>query len=139
VVTFGSPSSWRINQSICPGLPKSVIELNRLWISDDAPFGAASWFVSKALRELPALIVVSYADSSIQGRIGPHDGAVYRALSFNYAGKTKARKEWRMPDKARNTGKVPGAVLSDVSSKHRYWTVTGNRREKKTLRALVQW
>ena len=141
VVTFGSPSSWRINKSICPNAPSLVIELNRLWIGDGVPFGAASWLVSRALKKLPPLLVVSYADTGAHNeRNGEaHDGGVYRALSFNYAGRTRARKEWRLPGKSRNTGRIEGAILCEVTSKERFWTVTGSKRQKQKLRALVAW
>lgn len=142
VVTFGSPSSWRITRSVCPENVRAVIELTRLWINDEAPFGAASWFVARALKRLPPLIVISYADTAVRdprnGRA--HDGGVYRALSFNYAGKSRPRTEWRLPGKSRNVGKdAPGAVKSPVSAKERYWTVTGNRRQKRILNTLCKW
>lgn len=141
IATFGSPSSFRINRSACPESPTSVIEFNRLWISPGAPYGAASWFVSRALKQMSPYIVVSYADTSVQDpRNGhAHDGNVYKALSFDYAGCTRPRKEWRLPGKSRNVGKIPGAVLEDVSSKHRFWTVTGTRKNKKTLKAHCAW
>lgn len=139
MVSFGTPSSYRINRSVCPEAPKVVRELNRLWIDEMVPFGGASWFVSRALKDLPPGIVVSYADTSVQGRSGNHDGSVYRALSFQYAGQTKPRKEWRLPGSTRNSGKVEGAVQHEVSSKHRYWTVTGSKRQKKKLRNLCEW
>lgn len=141
IVTFGSPSSWRINKSICPDNPHRVIELNRLWIDDSAPYGAASWFISRALKQLPPLIVVSYADTGVANpHTGTsHNGTVYRALSFNYAGRTRPRTEWRMPGKARNVGKIPGAVRSPVTAKERYWTVTGTPSQRRALRALSRW
>lgn len=141
IVIFGTPSSNRISKSICPSNVKLVIELNRLWIDDDAPFGAASWFVSRALKALPPRIVVSYADTAIKdSRDGrAHDGKVYQALSFFYAGKSSPRKEWRMPGSSRNSGKVPGAEQCEVSAKERYWTVTGTKRDKAALFALSQW
>lgn len=141
MVSFGTTTSWRINCSICPDNPYCVIELNRLWVNDQAPFGAASWFVSRALKLMPARIVVAYADTSIMDtRYGSHHhGGVYRALSFKYAGKTKSRKEWRLPGKSRNVGKIQGSILSEVTAKDRYWTVTGNRKQRKQLQNLSCW
>lgn len=142
VVTFGTPSSMRISMSACPSSPRDVIELSRLWIDDEAPFGAASWFVSRALKLLPAKIVVSYADTSIvDPRYGTnHDGTVYTALSFNYAGLTKQAKEWVLPGKNRNVGKhTQGSIPKIIPARHRFWTVTGNKREKKLLRRLCAW
>jgi len=134
VVTFGVPASNRTSLSVCPSNTKLVLELTRLWIDDDAPFGAASWLVSRALKQLPSRIIISYADLD-QG----HEGTIYKALSFNYAGQSKARNEWRIPGKTRNVGKIEGAQLHKVSAKNRYWTVTGNKRQKNQLRRLVKW
>ena len=140
-VVFGSPSSVRITRSVCPSDIKSVIELNRLWCSNDAPFGAASWLISRALKRLPPFIVISYADLGVSGRNGrPHEGTVYRALSFNYAGQSKPKKEYKVPGYTRSVYKsTPGAVASTVSPKNRFWTVTGNRREKRALYSVCAW
>jgi hypothetical protein len=142
IVIFGSPSSGRITKSICSIDLTKVIELNRLWCHDDAPFGAASWLVSKALKSLPPYIVVAYADTGItdtrNGR--SHDGSIYRALSFNYAGQSKPSKDWRLPGSTRNVGKkTPGSICHEVTPKNRFWTVTGNKKEKKILRSMCEW
>jgi hypothetical protein len=142
IVTFGSPSSNRITKSVCPNNDCKVIELNRLWIDDTTPFGAASWLVSRALKELPPMIIVSYADTDIVDSRNErnHDGSIYRALSFDYAGQSKAKTEYRMPGGTRNVGKItPGSVKSKISSKKRFWTVTGNKREKRILRDICNW
>jgi hypothetical protein len=142
VVTFGSPSSWRISKSVAPDSIRSVLELNRLWIADEAPHGAASWFVSRALKQLPPRVVVAYSELTVQdSRYGTyHDGAVYRALSFHYAGQTRSYTDWRMPGKTRNVGKhVEGSVPVEVGSRKRFWTVTGKRSEKRQLFAMCQW
>jgi hypothetical protein len=134
IASFGTPSSHRISRSACPEEPKAVVEWNRLWIDDKAPFGAASWFGARALKQLPARIVVSYADLS-QG----HHGGVYRALSFRFAGLSKPRSEWRLPGSSRNSGKVEGAVKVEVPPRMRFWTVTGNKKEKAVLREMCAW
>lgn len=142
ICTFGSPSSMRITNSVCPSAPKRVIELNRLWIEDSCPAFAASWFVSRCLKQLPAHIVISYADTGIydehNGR--NHDGTVYRALNFNFAGQSKASVDWRLPGKTRNVGKkVPGSVPVPVPPKNRYWILTGNKREKGQMHKICIW
>ena len=37
VCTFGVPASRHLQKSACPSEPQSVIELNRLWVSDELP------------------------------------------------------------------------------------------------------
>lgn len=141
-VVFGSPSSVRITRSVCPSDIKSVIELNRLWCSDEAPFGAASWLVSRALKLLPPYIVISYADTSVLDSRDkrPHDGTIYRALSFNYAGQSTSKNEYRLPGSTRSVKKdTSGSEVYRVSPKNRFWTITGNRREKRALYAICDW
>jgi 5-methylcytosine-specific restriction endonuclease McrA len=141
VISFGSPSSNRIVTSVSD-VPGTVIELNRLWIDDDAPFGVGSWFVSRALRQLPPFIVVAYCDlEAVDPRYGsPHDGGIYRACSFSYAGTSRPNVEWRIPGLTRNVGKhYPGAVQVPVSPKRRFWTVTGSKTEKRRLLAASKW
>jgi hypothetical protein len=141
-VVFGSPSSVRITRSVCPTDIKSVIELNRLWCNDKAPFGAASWLVSRALKLLPPYIVISYADTGILDSRNErtHDGTIYRALSFNYAGQSASKNEYRVTGSTRSVKKnTLGAEVCRVSPKNRFWTVTGNRREKRALYAICKW
>jgi hypothetical protein len=140
-VAFGSPSSQRITRSVTSAEVK-VLELKRLWINDDAPFSAGSFFVSRALRQLPPAIVVSYADTGVSDpRFGTaHHGGVYRACSFFYSGTSRPATEWRVPGSARNAGKAhPDSERVAVSPKARYWTTTGSARQKKMLRRDMQW
>ncbi len=142
ICTFGSPSSMRITNSVCPTQPKSVVELNRLWLSDDCPDFSESWFVSRCLKKLPARIVISYADTGVTDTLHnrQHDGTIYKALNFHYAGKSKASVDWRLEGRTRNVGRhVEGAVAVPVSPKNRFWCLTGTKREKKLLRALCYW
>lgn len=82
-VTFGSPASHHLRKSACPQNPRLVYELNRLWVSDAMPRNTETRFVAAALRLLPTMIVVSYADTTFG-----HVGYVYRAGNWNYAGWT---------------------------------------------------
>src|ERR1700761_1144172 len=59
VVTFGCPPSRHLQAGVCPDNPGAVIELNRLWVSDELGRNSESWFVARALRLCPARIVVS--------------------------------------------------------------------------------
>jgi len=141
VITFGSSGSMRITQSVCEDATK-VIELNRLWIDDEAPFGLGSWFVSRALKQLPPYVVIAYADTGASdSRYGTyHDGAIYRACSFNYGGSSKPAYEWRYPGKTRNVGKhTQGSIRVPITSKRRFWTVTGTKADKRNLRRLCKW
>lgn len=142
VVTFGTPPSRHLQMGACPSDPSLVIELNRLWVSDSEGPNTESWFVSRALRQLPPRIVVSYADT----REG-HYGYIYRALNFRYAGWTDMdrktpRYDYIPMDPTRHTRE---SSRSGVAKKVRrlpkvkYWLVTGNRRERRDLTRLCGW
>jgi hypothetical protein len=142
VVTYGVPASRHLQMGACPTDPSSVIELNRLWLDDELPRNSESWFVSRTLRMLPPRIVVSYADP-----VWGHVGIIYRALNFHYAGwtdmerktprydylpadpRTHTRDAWRngYVRKRRRVAKV------------KYWTVTGDRADRRRLTALCGW
>lgn len=143
VVTFGQPASHHMLVGACKTNPDCVIELNRLWVSDDMPRNSESWFVSRALALLPPKIVLSYADTA-----AGHCGHVYRALNFNYAGWTDMERKTPRFDYI-----TPGMHTRDAFRKGerrftervrrrpkvKYWTVTGNRRERRDLAAKCLW
>jgi hypothetical protein len=61
---FGTPASRHLQQGMCPTDPGRVVELNRLWVHDSCPRNTESFFVARALHALPALLIVSYADTA---------------------------------------------------------------------------
>lgn len=141
-VTFGTPASRHLQLSACPSDPSVVVELNRLWTDDSLPKNSTSWFVARALAQLPPRVVVSYADP----RFG-HVGYIYRALNFNYAGWTDMeRKTPRFdyipidPTKhTREAFRSGYAYKRRRIAKVKYWTVTGNRAERRHLVSACGW
>lgn len=152
VICFGVPASHHLRKSACPSDPSKVIELNRLWVDDVMPHNTESWFISRALKLLPPLIVVSYADSGVH-----HTGCIYRATNFNYAGWTDMDRKTPKFDVQPATPDVDllGVVRQrhsrdtsrrDVetvrvprSKKFKYWITTGNRKERKMLSNICAW
>lgn len=143
VCIFGTPASSHLCRGVYPEHPEMVIELNRLWLADELPRNSESWFVSRCLKMLPPLIVVSYADTA-----AGHVGYVYRALGFSYAGWTDMdrltpRFDYVVPGKhsrAAYRGDEPSFTHRETRKpKVRYWTATGNRRERKALTSACQW
>lgn len=142
VLTFGIPASRHLQKSACPSDPDKVIELNRLWLNDELPPNTASWFVSRAMKLLPPRIVVSYADP-----VYGHAGYVYRAMNFFYAGWTDMeRKTPRFDYVPTVQGKhTREAFRSGYKAKVRrvpkvkYWTVTGNKAERRALQRACGW
>ncbi len=142
VVTFGTPPSRHLQISACPSDPAKVIELNRLWVHDDYPRNTESWFVSRALAMLPARIVVSYADP-----VYGHAGYIYRALNFSYAGWTDMERKTPRYDyvpvdpttHSRDAFRNGYVERRRRVAKVKYWTVTGNKSERRTLRKACPW
>lgn len=141
VVTFGTPPSRHLQMSACPSDPSRVVELNRMWVDDRMPKNSGSRILSACLKRLPPRIVVSYADTA-----AGHVGYQYRAANFFYAGLTDAdRKTPRFDYVPRNGKHSRDAFRSGEfdrvrrQPKHRYWTVTGNKRERRELMAVAGW
>lgn len=142
VCTFGTPASRHLQMGACPSAPSKVIELNRLWVHDRMPKNTESWFVSRALKLLPPLIVVSYADT-VQG----HMGYTYRACNFRYAGWTDMERRTPRYDYVPADPSVHTRDAFRNGFKERvrrrpkikYWTLTGNRTERRRLEPLCKW
>ena len=141
VVTFGQPPSRHLQISACPSAPERVIELNRLWADDKHPRNFESWFLARALKLLPAFIVVSFADTA-QG----HDGCVYRASNFRYAGWTDMDRKTPRFDyvtldgsHSRNAFRTGWEGRQARQPKVKYWTVTGDKRERRALLKAAGW
>ena len=136
IVTYGIPASQHLCKGICGDDKKDVvIELNRLCLLYNRK-NEASMLVSRSLKMLPRpKAVVSYAYTA-QG----HIGVVYQACNFLFTGTTKERT-----DIAAEEGKHSRHSLGDItkrqkrSSKHRYVYFTGNKKQVKDLRALLNY
>jgi len=143
VCTFGVPPSRHLQMSACPSRPSSVLELNRVWVHDDMQRNTESWFVSRCLKQLPAFIIVSYADTAYH-----HRGFIYRALNWRFAGLTDEERktprfDYLVPGKhtreAFRSGDGVNAQKVRRKPKYRYWTITGDRRERRALASLCGW
>lgn len=141
VITFGVPASRHLQMSACPSDPAMVLELNRLWIDDDMPRNTASFMIAQAISRLPPSIIVSYADTA-----AGHLGYVYRASNFFYAGWTDMdRKTPRFDYVPRNGKHSRDAFRSNDfdrvrrEPKVKYWTVSGNRKERRDMQRLCPW
>ena len=140
VCILGTPPSRHLQISLCPANPSLVIELNRLWVHDVMPGNTESWFIAQVLKQLPPKIICSFADT-----VQNHLGIIYRASNWFYAGVTDAdrktpRFDYVSPGKhSRDAFRTGYVDKVRRKPKHRYWTVTGNRREKHNLTLLCNW
>lgn len=147
VVTYGPPASPQVRRSaVAEG---EVLELNRLVVTTTEK-NAASFLVGSSLRLLPAsTVVVSYAD----GKMG-HIGYIYQACNFFYAGEAVAHDaEYIVNGVAVHPGSLTargvsapkkwaaenGITVVPPKPKHRYWIVTGSRRDKRDAEQRVKW
>ena len=132
VCTFGSPANNHLCRGICGETFKdSVIELNRLVLSDNLP-NEASRLVGGSLKLLPGCwVVVSYADTS-QG----HEGTIYKATNWIFTGTTKERSEFDPQGRhARHYKSTDPHRIR--SAKHRYVKFVGDKRwKRKAIRNL---
>lgn len=95
VALFGSVGMYNVAKKYCPESPKLVIELRRLVLIDAAPKNSESFFVARALqwlkRHTQFRIVLSYADPHFG-----HSGTIYKALNFEFIGKTSKKRGLRV-------------------------------------------
>jgi len=149
VCTYGIPPSPSLTMGICGEEYKDiVVELNRLALVDNHSDNLASYFVAQTLRMLPKpLIVVSYADTSMD-----HVGYIYQATNFIYTGLSAKRTEWKELGVNTHSRTVVGHYTHeermanpdrfaqiDRPQKHRYVYLLGSRKEKKKLRASLNY
>jgi hypothetical protein len=94
IITFGTPSSAPLRSGVAgKEYADRVIELNRLSLRNNYK-NDASFLISKSLKEMKKIgnwIVISFADIS-QG----HEGTVYKASGFTYAGLSEKRTDWKI-------------------------------------------
>ena len=139
ICTFGKPASHSLCVGVC-GSENSefVYELNRLCVNDGLQKNTLSYFVSKCLKMLPSLIIVSYADTNQN-----HKGYIYQATNWVYTGATKERTDIgsedgthsRHYDKSINTKEF----RKFRSSKHRYIFFTGSKTQRKKWRQKLNY
>ena len=131
VITYGQP----VSPSLCVGVAGEkykydVLELNRLVILPEYNGkNYASILISRSLKLLPPRkYIVSYADIGGWG----HNGYVYQATNFYYTGTTKPRTDIYADGHSRHYQRGDTRRVYRTA-KHRYITITGNKRDKKEL------
>jgi len=144
LLTIGKPAPHSVCQSACPQYPCLVYEFNRLWVSDRMPRNTETWFIARARKKLPAMIVVTYADTAVG-----HTGTLYMAAGFHYAGWTDMERKTPRIDYILHNGKHSRdasrqGVIGQVetvrrSTKIRFWFAAGNHSERRRMEKLAGW
>ena len=87
VIVYGTPSSAALRRGICGDEEKdNVIELTRLWVSDDVPKNGESFLIGNTIPLVNKNIIVSYAEPDEN-----HIGYVYQATNWIYTGLSAKR------------------------------------------------
>jgi hypothetical protein len=143
VIMYGTPSSSSLREGICGKEEKdNVIELTRLWISDEVGKNGESYLIGNTIPMVGKEIIVSYAEIQ-QG----HSGIVYQATNWLYTGLSAKRTNWNIKGNKshsqtladRYTSKELKEILGDSFTyverprKHRYVYFNCNKYRKKEL------
>ena len=93
---FGNPAREGVARAL-GGSMTTVIELTRFYTVDDVGENVGTWFLSRALRLLPAQyeVVVAFSDPS-----AGHHGGLYQAGSWLYLGQTDAAHTYHYVDRS---------------------------------------
>jgi hypothetical protein len=141
VVIYGTPSSSPLREGICGKEEKfNVIELTRLWISDDVPKNGESFLVGNTLKLVDKEIIVSFAEIQ-QG----HVGTIYQATNWIYTGLSAKRTNYNVEGIDKHCQTIADRyssrglqrkfgdkfTLVDRPRKHRYVFLIVIREEKK--------
>lgn len=137
VCTIGKPASHSLCVGVCGEQNSAyVYELNRLCVNEDLPANSLSFFLGQVLKQLPDLILVSYADTAQN-----HNGYIYQATNWIYTGATKERTDIGSEDgtHSRHYSEEDKQFRKNRSSKHRYVYFTGNKRLKKKWKKSLRY
>jgi hypothetical protein len=143
VVMYGTPSSSPLRSGICGESEKdNVIELTRLWVSDEVGKNGESYLIGNTIPLVGKEIIVSYAEIQ-QG----HLGIVYQATNWIYTGLSAKRTNWNIEGNNSHSQTLADRysskelkqmlgdsfTLVDRPRKHRYVYFNCNKYRKKEL------
>lgn len=160
VATFGMPPTPFFSKLFDKG---TYIELNRLITNDGLDKNALSFFVSRCLKMLGNMVVVSYSDANQK-----HNGYIYQATNWIYTGvgrvnqkdkrgvnkffynekeyherhipKTMTALKFQIDSKlTKNENWVAnGGLIVKQERKHRYFFVVGDKKFKKKNTDIIK-
>lgn len=142
ILTIGKPASYTLCENLIGIENKNIVyELNRLVINEGMPKNSLSYFVAKALRQLPKpLAIVSYADQNQN-----HHGYIYQATNWIYTGLSSKEKIYYTENgeviKTRRHIDKKGKIIKTEWQlpKHRYVFFVGNKRQKALLQRKLKY
>lgn len=131
-------------------LSQTPYELSRLVLNEKFERNTLSWFLSRCLKMFPkSAIIVSYADEN-----WGHHGYIYQATNWIYTGLSSSERRIfvngvevhrRTLYQRYGTSSIPklkemgyDITFDEQVGKHRYFYVTGNKRERSNLRKELE-
>lgn len=151
IVMYGSPASPSLCKGLCGTEEKdNVLELTRLWVSDEVERNGESFLIGNTIKLLNKEIIVSFADTTQN-----HIGYVYQATNWLYTGLSAKHIQWSFlgsDDKhcrhifdsyggVENAKKILGdkMVATERPRKHRYVFFNASKKRKKELLAKLKY
>ena len=149
VVMYGTPSSAPLRSGIAgPEHALNVVELTRLWVSDDVPANGESFLIGRTVARAGKEIVVSFAEIE-QG----HAGIVYQATNWLYTGLSAKRTNWTIEGDARHCQSIADQytaaeirekygdkfTLQPRPRKHRYVYINAKRKRRAEILAALRY
>jgi hypothetical protein len=143
VVMYGTPASAPLRKGICgPDEKDNVIELTRLWVSDEVPANGESFLIGNTIPLVDKEIIVSFAEIE-KG----HVGYVYQSTNWIYTGLSMARGNWTVKGLNKHSHTIADKYTSKElrekygddfitvprPRKHRYVYFNASRKRKKEL------
>lgn len=140
-IIYGMPASPNVCRGVCGNeYFNEVIELTRLWISDEVEKNGESFLIGNTIPLVGKKIIISYSEPQFG-----HLGIVYQATNFIYTGLTEKRTN-RVPingeTKKHNRHECmikEGTELVQRPRKHRYVYFNSNKKENKKLIGLLKY
>ncbi len=144
VICYGTPSSSGLRKGLAgPDNISNVIELTRLWVSDDVPRNGESFLIGNTVRLVDKEFIVSFAEIQ-QG----HLGIVYQATNWHYTGLSAKRTNWHIEGDTRHSQSIGDQYRTSAAlrekfgdafslvprpRKHRYVFFNADRRRRKAM------
>jgi len=140
-IIYGLPASPNVCRGICgQDYFSDVIELTRLWISDDVGKNGESYLIGNTIKMIDEKIIISYSEPDFG-----HVGTVYQATNWIYTGLTEKRTNRVAVDGSttkhnrHECKKKEDTILVDRPQKHRYIYFNTNKIEKKKLMKKLRY
>ena len=153
VCSFGNPASRAVCVGVCGhDEAENVKELKRLYIFDETPKNAESWFIGKVFKLVPYEIILSFSEPKVG-----HKGVVYQSTNFLFCGATIPFREY-VPADGRHPKTIHGLLkqygggkkayealgeevikIVDRDRKYRYVFFNATKKRKKELMQKLRY